>query len=213
MKQKILFLCFLLLSGMCTQVYAQTVEVLSLDNFSTLNPPKTISIKLAEPLELTDNLTLNSGVIMNGNLIDVVSPKRLKRDASFRFQPITYTDLNGNVISLNSNIIASYTKPINKGEVAKSAVLGVGNHFVKGLSIGVHALSGAVKNSEGNRLKSSAVSAYKASPVSYVEKGKDLHIKQYDVFYLKFPNFKYDDIMNSQSNIKGKNYSIEIEKE
>ncbi|MBQ8458747.1 hypothetical protein IJ541_01440 [bacterium] len=189
MKQKILSLGFLLiLSGMSGQVFAQTVEVFTLDKFSTVNPPKSISIKLAETLELSDSLVLNPGVVLNGNLIDVVSPKRLKRDANFSFQPVKYTDLNGNTITLNSNIKASYTKPFDKGNAAKSAVLGVGNHFVKGLSIGVSAVSGAVKNSEGNRLKSSAVSVYKASPASYAEKGKDLYFEPNDVFYLKFPS-------------------------
>ena len=72
--------------------------------------------------------------------------------------------------------------------MAKKAVLGVGDHFVKGLSMGVAAVEGAVENNEGNRLKSGAKSLYKASPISYVGKGQDIQINKSDIFYLKFPN-------------------------
>ena len=85
MKQKILYFVFLmLLSAMFGKTYAQTVEVESLSVFSTANPPASITIKLAEPLELSDELILDMGTTLNGDLVDVKSPKRLKRDADFR---------------------------------------------------------------------------------------------------------------------------------
>ena len=46
MWQKKIFLCFLLiLTGMFSQTYAQTVVVQSLSEFSTYNPPTSISVK------------------------------------------------------------------------------------------------------------------------------------------------------------------------
>ncbi len=189
MRQKKFYFVFLIvLSGMFLKTYAQTIEVKSLSNFTTAEPPKSISVKLVEPLELKDSPILDAGIVLNGNLVDVVSPKRLKRDAGFSFKPVTYTDLNGNTYNLDSNITAKYTKPVNKGNLAKNAALGVGNYFVKGLSMGVAAVEGAAKNEEGNRLKSSVVSLYDSSPLSYAEKGEDLYITTEQNFFMKFSN-------------------------
>lgn len=210
MWQKFLYLCFfLIISGMFSQAYSQTVEVESLSNFSTYNPPSSITVKLVEPLVLLPSLTLDAGVYLSGTLVDVVSPKRLKRDASFSFKPETYTTVDGEIHNLDIDVIASYTVPLDKGQLAKNAALGVGNFFVKGLSMGVAAVKGAVQNEEENRIKSSAVSVYEASPFSYVEKGEDLDIKFSQSFYLKFPN--PEKLQNSVE--KGQNYTYTIEKE
>ncbi len=199
MRQKFLYFVFLLLlSGMFSKAYAQTVEVRALDSFSTAKPPKSVSVQLLEPLVLTDSITLSSGDIMTGDLFDVVSPKRLKRDAGFSFCLKSYKDLEENLHTVNSHIVASYSKPIDKGGLAKNAALGVGSFFVKGLSVGVAAVSGAVKNEEGNRVKSSAVSAYESSPLSLVEKGEDLNIEENMHFFLKFKE-KSDKIKNVES--------------
>lgn len=215
MKQKFLYFGFLIvLSCMFSKAYAQTVAVSALDDISTANPPKSISVRLLEPLEIMDSQFLIAGSIMYGDIVDVVSPKRLKRNASFSFKPVEYTDLNSETHKLNLNITASYTKPLNKGKLAESAALGVGSYFVKGLSMGVAAVKGAVKNEEGNRIKSSAVSVYESTPFSYAEKGQDLDIKKGDCFYLKFPSpdkLEKDEVQSDE--VKGQNYSYTIEKE
>lgn len=66
------------------------------------------------------------------------------------------------------------------------------------MSVGVAAVSGAVKNEEGNRVKSSAMSAYESSPLSLVEKGEDLNIEENMHFFLKFKE-KSDKIKNVES--------------
>lgn len=215
MRQKFLYFVFLIvLSSMFSQAYAQTIAVQALDAISTAQPPQSISVRLLEPLELPE-FSLLTGSVLKGDVIDVVSPRRLKRDATFSFKPVSYTDLNAETYNLNLNIISSYTKPLDKGKIAESAALGVGSYFVKGLSMGVAAVKGAVKNEEGNRIKSSAVSVYESSPFSYAEKGEDLDINKGDCFYLKFPNpdkVKNDDT-SSDDEPKGHNYSYTIEKE
>lgn len=209
MWQKKISLCFLVIvTGMFSQAYAQTVVVQSLSNFSTYNPPTSISVKLIEPLELDNNTIIEAGANIKGDLVDVVSPRRLKRDASFSFKPKSYTLQNGQTNNISSDITASYTTPLDKGELAKNTALGVGSFFVKGLSIGVAAVSGAVKNEQDNRFKSSVNSAYEASPFSYVKKGEDLEIKKSDLFYLKFPNIKTEDKPNNTQN-----YTSTLEKE
>lgn len=191
MRQKFLYLSFIIIiaAGMFNDIYAQTVEVQALDNISTLNPPSSIKVKLLEPLELNENLILQIGTIITGDVYDVVSPKRLKRDADFSFKPVSYIT-DGKINNIEEEIKASYTQPLEKGQVAKKAALGVGNVFIKGLSIGVAAAKGAIANEQENRLKSSVHSAYEASPVSYVGKGQEIEIKESDIFYLKFPNLK-----------------------
>ena len=207
MKQKILFMCFILLSGVFNQIYAQTIEVKSLSEFSTENPPTSIYVELLQPLQLDSNTSLQAGAKIKGNLVDVVSPKRLKRNADFSFEPVYYWDEKGNPHPIEKEVKASYTVPIDKAGLAKTAVTSVGSFFVKGLSIGVAAVEGAVKNEQDNRLKSSAVSVYESSPVSYVEKGQEIEISVNQNFFLKFPNIKDQD-----ENV-GQNYTYQIEKE
>ena len=125
---------------------------------------------------------------INLQLLKEYVPKRLKRNAKFSFKPEWYIDTNGSKHNLNETVKATYTTTLNKVQLAKKAVLGVGNHFVKGLSMGVAAVEGVVENEEGNRLKSGAKSVYDASPLSYSEKGKDIVINENEIFYLKFPN-------------------------
>lgn len=189
--QKKLFLGFLvlLITGIHNGVIAKTVEVLSLSNFSTANPPSEIKVRLLDELDL-DNVKIKSGSVLAGTLTDVKSPKRLKRNAKFSFKLLWYIDDDGTKHIVQDDIKASYTTTLDGAQLAKNVTLSVGNHFVKGLKMGVAAVEGAIENEEDNRLKSSAKSLYNASPVSYIEKGNDLLIEENDIFYLKFPNKK-----------------------
>ncbi len=214
MWQKFFYSCFLvLISGIFNLVLAETVEVEAVTPFSTENPPASIAVKLNDPLRLSETILLKAGDVIHGDLIDVVSPKRLKRDASFSFKPNFYMEPDGKTHDINIEVVATYTKTIDKGDLAKSAALGVGNFFVKGLSMGAAAVEGAVKNQEDNRLKSSAKSVYEASPFSYVEKGEELEIKPAQIFYLKFPDAEDISKNNGSTEHKGENYTYNIEKE
>ena len=63
-------------------------------------------------------------------------------------------------------------------------------------------VEGAVKNEKGNRAKSAVVSAYESTPLSYASKGKNIEIKQGQVFIMSFkqkseevldePNYTYE---------------------
>ena len=220
MWQKFLFSVFIsFIVSLASPVLAQIVGVMSLSDFSTENPPKAISVKLIEPLEISENESLDSGVILKGDLADIVSPKRLKRDADFSFYLKSYIDKDGKTHEFHSNIKASYTEPIDKGQVAKKTVLSIGNHFVSGLTIGVAAVEGAIKNEDGNRFKSSVSSAYESSPLSLANKGEDIYITKDMIFFLKFPSGKNIQSLNKELNLKqdnkvqGQNYSYTIEKE
>lgn len=199
MMKKFIGIVALILFGM--SVSAKTVHVEALENFTTENPPQALQIKLLEDLKLDEKTLFEANDIINGKIVDVKSPKRLKRNAGFSFIPVS--KISGGVESdINENFQAKYTTKLNKGEIAKSAALGVGNHFVKGLSMGYSAVEGAIKNQENNRLKSGAVSLYESSPLSYVEKGEEIVIEKGQIFLLNFkikeeenlPNYEYESL-------------------
>lgn len=177
----------------CSAVFAETVTVQALEDFSTTNPPKFLTVKLFNDIQLDENLILKNGNLITGKIIDIDKPKRLKRDAKFTFQLIRVEDSSGNYFHITNYYTATYTTKLNSGNMVKSAALTVGNHFVKGMSLGYYAVEGVVKNEEGNRLKSSATALYKNSPVSYVEKGEEVNIKNGEIFYLKFKTYKTKD--------------------
>ncbi len=198
MKKIIIALLSLFLFQM--NVSAATIKVESMSDFTTENPPETLEVKAVTDLFLDDGvLIILEGNILKGNIVDVSSPKRLKRDASFAFVLTEYTDNDGKTHKVEQFVKGKFTTKFDYKSTAKSVALGIGNHFVKGISLGYHAVEGAVKNEEGSRLKSSAASVYESTPFSYVEKGEDIVIQKNQVFILNFklkddddkPNYEY----------------------
>ncbi len=171
---------------------AETLKVEALSAFSTEEPESSMRVKILEDAAL-DDIVLYKGDILSGKTTDIVSPKRLKRNASFSFIPETYTDKSGKTHKFLKEYKGRYAFPLDKAGLAKTAGLAIGGYFVKGLSLGVNAIEGAVKNEEGNRLKSSAVKVYENSPLSYIETGDELNILEGDIFLLKFRTNSYAD--------------------
>lgn len=196
MKKFFVFLALLMFSS---PVLAKSIPVEALNDFSTENPPKTMDVKILSDIVLDETTTLSQGDIVHGQITDISDPKRLKRDATFTFVPIYYANNAKNVVNINGYFPAKYTTKLDKGGLAKSAALGVGSYFVKGLSIGYSAVEGAVKNEDENRIKSGAKAAYESSPFSYVEKGSEIVIIKGQHFLLNFkqkdetdePNYEY----------------------
>jgi len=186
MKKLCLGLSLLLM--LSTPAFAKTIEVEAMSDFSTDNPPKTYIVKVVEPI-ITSNGTIESGSFIEGK-ISTKDAQILKRDATFSFLPTYLTTPEGNTIKIKKNYKGTYKKELNKGKLAKTIALSAGNFAVKGFSTGFTAIEGAVKNEQGNRLKSSAVAVYESSPLSYTQKGNALEIKQGEHFLI---NFKLDD--------------------
>lgn len=210
--KKFCWTIFLLLIILSQPVLAKPIAVEALSDFTTENPPKEMSIKLLEDIAVDDTLTIKAETIVDGNVVDVTDPKRLKRNASFTFVPTSYKDERGQVVVIKNYYPAKYTTKVNKGQLAKSAALSVGNFFVKGLSIGYSAVEGAIKNEKDNRFKSSVTEVYQDSPLSYVEKGEELVIEKGQLFFLNFrtkddvpeedkPNYEYTEL-SPNNNVK-----------
>lgn len=177
-------LLFALSMLLTTPAIAKNVQVEALSNFSTDNPPKYYSVKIIETIP-TEKGIIPAGSVLEGK-ITVKDAARLKRDASFTFVPINLTLPDGTYIKVKKNYKGKYSKQIDKGEIAKTVALSAGNLMVQGFSTGYRAVEGAVKNEEGNRLKSSAVAVYESTPLSYIEKGDALEIKSGEYFYINF---------------------------
>ena len=195
------FLLTLLLCLISQSAFAKTIHVQALEDFSTQNPPQNYSVLVLDELQLNETITLKEKDTLYGKIIDVTDPKRLKRDAGFTFVPETVKRENGETIEIVDYHPAKYTTKLDKGQIAKSTALSVGNYFVKGLSLGYSAVEGAVKNEQDNRFKSSVTAIYENSPVSYVEKGNEIEISKNQVFLLNFkikcekdnlPNYEYE---------------------
>lgn len=169
-------------------VNAETMQVMSLSDFSTENPSEFIELRLYDDFKLDEILDLPCGYEVKARVVDITTPKRLKRNASFYIIPVSYRDLNGKEFVIEDEIKGKFSPKFNidKVDVVKSAALTVGNHFVKGISAGYYAIEGAVKNQEGNRFKSGVVSLYEKSPLSYINNGNELEIKKGDCFSFKF---------------------------
>lgn len=202
--KKLLYI-FLLSGLLCQPVFAKAVSVQAMEDFTTEKPPETMYVKILEDIILDETLSFKNGDIIEGKVVDVTDPKRLKRNATFSFVPVSYRNSSGETIEIRGYYPAKYTTKLNKGQLAKTAALGVGNFFVKGLSLGYSAVEGAVKNEKDNRFKSSVNEVYEDSPFSYVEKGGEIVIKKDQVFYLNFkvkdepdedelPNYEYKEL-------------------
>ncbi len=185
--KKLLLIATSLLIG--TSALAETLKVEAITPFTTTNPPKSIQVRSIGEIQLTKNIKINTGDVLTGSLIDIKDPKRLKRNATFKFQIKTVTNSNGVTQKVKENNVAKYVPAfkLDKVETAKSAALSVGNHFVEGLSMGYRAVEGAVKseNGAGNRITSAVENVYEHSVLSYASKGEEVEINTGDIFGLK----------------------------
>ncbi len=183
-----------LVTGM-SPAFADRLHVQALTDFSTESPANSITFQALDSIELSPDVKIWSGDVVDAHIQEIIPPKRLKRNASFKIVPVSYTDTAGNKHVINDEFIGKFSPKfeLDKGQLAKNTALSIGNHFFQGLSLGYHALEGAVKNEEGNRVKSSVVSVYKNSPLSYVENGQELEIKEGDLFSFTFKTGNNDD--------------------
>ena len=190
-------------------VSAKNVKVEALSDFSTANPPKYWKLKVTEGFVADNGIIVHEGTIFEGKIVDVVSPKRLKRPASFTFIPLTYFDpQKGTTKDVKRDFQGKYSvkTDLTVKNVAKKGAVTAGNMLIGAfVSPTVGLVEGAVKNNEGNRAKSAVVSAYESTPLSYASKGKELEFKKGQYFIM---NFKLKGEEEEAENLP--NYTYEI---
>ena len=184
---KKLFITFTIFFATACIAFAEDMKVMALTDFSTA-APREIQVKVLQSMQLDEGVNIQAGSIVTGNMIDVIPAKRLKRDATFSFMPTSFNTPNNERYKINKKYIGKFSPKfeLDKGELAKSAALSIGDMFLSGLSTGFYAVQGAVKDEKGNRLFSAVNNVYKNSFFSYVEKGGDTCIKAESLFTFKF---------------------------
>ena len=203
---KKILLTLICLSQISACFAADYLKVTAMEDFSTDSPKDTFNVRLREEGTL-GKYELPTNSILHCQVLQVVDPKRGKRNAVFFVKPLTYTQGN-QTLKIQEEMYGKYTtvvlskeeiKKLPYGKMIKNGALMVGSYFVKGLSIGVAFVEGVAKNEQDNRLKSGVTNAYEESPISLVEKGEQLDIKTGDDFYFVFkteedvqePNYTY----------------------
>lgn len=191
-------------------VLAKSVKVEALADFSTVNPPKNWSVKILEGFVADNGIVVHPNTIIEGNIINVKSPQRLKRNATFKFVPKTYYDpQNGTTKTVKRDFEGKYSSrsELNVKTVAKKGAISAGNMFIGSfVAPAVGLVEGAVKNDRGNRAKSAVVSAYESTPLSYANKGKELEFRKGQIFIMSFKLKDEEDSANEP------NYSYELNK-
>lgn len=204
MKKILLVLSIMLIIN---PVLAKNIKVEALDKFSTKNPPKTWKVKVLETFVADNGIVIHQGTIIDGDIVNVKSPQRLKRNATFRFVPKTYTDPKaGATKTVKRDFEGKYssTGNIDKKELAKTGVISAGNMLIGSfVAPAVGLVEGVVKNEDGNRAKSAVVGAYERTPLSYAKKGQEIEFKQGQIFTMSF-KLKNEDVEEP-------NYTYEIE--
>lgn len=178
---------FAIFIGAAMPVFADTMAVEALTVISTENPKAPVKLRVAKNCKLGD-IELKIGYVLNGHIMSITDPKRLKRDASFTFAPESYVDTKGHEKKFAALYEGKYSPnfEIDAGKLAKSAALTVGNQLISGFKMGYQAVEGAIENEEGNAVKSAAKNVYENSVFSYGEKGNQLYIQPFTPFGLKF---------------------------
>ena len=194
MKNKYLSLFIALMLSFCAaNAASDKVHVYANSEFKTAAPAKSINVTVISDTVIGTN-ALKAEDVLHCNVVKITNPKRGKRAASFTVCPVSYTS-EGETKPISGNFYGKYStnvlskeelKNVDAMKVGKKAAISVGNHFVKGIAPAIAMAEGMVKNEEGNRIQSGVKQVYKDSPLSYVEKGKDLVIEPGDSFYLVF---------------------------
>ena len=202
--KKLLFTIAALL--IMTPVMAKNIKVEALSDFSTANPPKTWQVKVLEGFSTNNGILVHTNTIIEGNIEKVKSPQRLKRNATFTFVPKSYYDPQiGSTKPVKRDFAGKYSSmgEMNAKTLAKKGAISAGNMLIGSfVAPTVGLVEGAVKNERGNRAKSAVISAYESTPLSYANKGKEIELKQGQVFVMNFklkdepeenkPNYSYE---------------------
>ena len=184
MKKIFFTMCLMLFSA--AAVCAETIVGTALTEFSTENPTKHFTVKIDEGFTVDGWKNYPAGTVFSGTVVGVEHGKIGKRKGYFVFVPTYYSDKNDvhKMATKNLEIKVEYSKPFDKDKALKNlANTGLSTAaskilHVPMLSQGIAFVKGAVNPEEDtSRLVSGVKSAYKSTPLTYVEKGDELHVQ------------------------------------
>lgn len=203
------FLLILVAFLIIQPVMAKSIKVQAMSNFSTVRPPKVWKVKILESFVADNGIVVHQDTVIEGDIVNVKSPQRLKRNATFKFVPKTYFDPQvGEAKIVKRDFEGKYSSrgELDAKTLAKKGAVSAGNIFIGSfVAPTVGLVEGAIKNERGSRVKSAAISAYESTPLSYANKGKEIEIKSGQIFFM---NFKLKNEVEEESNLP--NYSYEM---
>ena len=181
-----------------------------LDKISTTEKmPEYLTLQVPSQIIAHGKIKLENEALLRVKITQIHNAKRGKRDGYIETKLVAYSLTNkGNeaIDVTNNNLelkISRYLEADYKG-FAQSTATSVVGHVVgiPFLNQGVAAVKGAVKPIEGkSRIKSAGINAYKSTPLTYIEKGKELNINPGDKITISFkseseeennPNYEYE---------------------
>lgn len=166
--------------------------VVSLDKFSSNNPPSVCRVQTINAENLGGKFFLEPGTIISGSVVQVHESRRGKRDSYLEIIPTAVTYKSKTINISNSKFcatIAAY-KPSSKTALAGNVAIKAANFVVLGASQGISFTLGAAQSENGIRMKSGLKRMYNDSFVSYIEPGKELNVNVGDALILNLKNSK-----------------------
>jgi len=198
--RKFLTILFLFLS---IPSFAINIVVQSTVNINKGSKNTEFSAKVVDGESFKNSYGFYLDDIIKGTITDYIEPKRAKRSAYIIVSPKTVYRNNKKLSYDYSNIeakVIKYTKKDYKETGIKAGVsvgLKAGSNYIPGLSPIYYFTKGFVHPEKGEkRIASGAKSVYENSPLSYIEKGDDLYIKNGDylimkLYYKDVPKWRY----------------------
>jgi len=181
MKKLLYLFVFILIFGSISEVDAKTIKMVgqSMQDFSTKNPTKNISVKIIGDYALANGKYVPNGLVINGEVIKIREPKRGKLPAIAYFQLKNYTINGKNYTVKNPNAVGKITAYKSLDIKDKGIDLGVSaaGLLVENISYPINFMRGVATAEEGeNRLKAGAELTYEKSMFSYLSKGKHIEV-------------------------------------
>lgn len=186
--KKLILSIFLIFVTAGSSPAASAIKVIAQDDYTTANPKNTFKVKTVSTIVFEDGYSIKDGTVITGDVIKVKNATRGKRDAYFDFYPTELKSSNQKEKVKNPNFVARVYnyEPLDKKGLVESAGKAAAGLIVTGASQGISFIQGIVTPPEGeNRLASGVKKVYKDSPLSLVEKGDELSIKEGDEIYIK----------------------------
>ena len=198
--KKIIVMLFLLLS-----IPVMAINITAQSNVDINKDTKDIefSAKVIKGDSLKNNYGFYRDDIIEGTIVEYIEPKRAKRAAYIIVAP-KHVYRNNQKLSYNYNDIEIKVKKYSKKSFKEAGIKGgvtaglrAGGIHIPGLSQIYYFSKGFLKpEKDKTRLASGARSVYENSPLSYIEKGKELCIEKGDslalsIYYKNVPKWQY----------------------
>ena len=196
MKKIFYLLVLFLIIGVISDAEAKTIKMVAetQKQFSTKNLTENVSLKIVGDYELSTTQHIPAGLIIKGNVVKIVEPKRGKMGAVAYFKLNSYTMPSGATYTVNNpNAVGKITayKPLDIK--SKSVDLGVSaaGLLVDHISYPINFVRGVATAAEGeNKLKAGAELTYEKSMFSYFSKGKHIEVPAGEKLIV---TFQYED--------------------